>query len=76
MNWILIAILGGSLLTSTHENEEQCLGRKAMLEKTYIGLSAKCVEAPGWLSSSPGNVQSFLGNQNNCVILGGLLQCY
>jgi hypothetical protein len=44
MNWILIAIVSGSILTSGHDTEEACLGRKAMLEKDKI--SAKCVSAP------------------------------
>jgi hypothetical protein len=36
MNWLLAGILAGSLITSTHETEEQCLGRKAMLEKLQV----------------------------------------
>ncbi len=42
MNWILIAITSGMLMTSHHETEEQCLGRKAMLEKDKI-INAKCI---------------------------------
>lgn len=43
MNWILIAITSGMLMTSYHENEEACLGRKAMLEKDKI-TNSKCVD--------------------------------
>ncbi len=43
MNWILIAISAGMLMTSSHENEEACEGRKAMLAKDKI-TNAKCVD--------------------------------
>lgn len=43
MNYILIAITSGMLMTSSHENEEACLGRKAMLEKDKI-INSKCVD--------------------------------
>lgn len=43
MNWIFIAITSGMLMTSSHETEEGCLGRKAMLEKEKITHS-KCVD--------------------------------
>jgi hypothetical protein len=42
MNWILIAITSGMIMTSSHETEELCLGRKAMLEKDKI-TNSKCV---------------------------------
>ncbi len=43
MNWILIAITSGMLMTSSHDTEEACLGRKAILEKDKI-TNAKCVD--------------------------------
>lgn len=43
MNWILIAITSGMLMTSHHDTEEACLGRKAMLEKDKI-INIKCVD--------------------------------
>ena len=43
MNWILIAITSGMIMTSSHENEEACLGRKAILEKDKI-INSKCVD--------------------------------
>ena len=43
MTWILIAITTGMIMTSHHETEEACLGRKAMLEKEKI-TNSKCVE--------------------------------
>ena len=42
MNWILIAIASGMLMTGHYETEEACLGRKAMLEKDKI-TNVKCV---------------------------------
>lgn len=42
MNWILIAIASGMLMTSSHDTEEACLGRKAILEKDKI-TNSKCV---------------------------------
>jgi len=42
MNWILIAITSGMLMTGHYDTEEQCLGRKAMLEKDKI-TNVKCV---------------------------------
>lgn len=43
MNWILIAINAGMLMTGHYDTEEQCLGRKAMLEKDKI-INVKCVD--------------------------------
>lgn len=43
MNWILIAITSGMLMTGHYDTEEACLGRKAMLEKDKI-TNAKCVQ--------------------------------
>lgn len=43
MNWILIAITSGMLMTGHYEIEEACLGRKAMLEKDKI-TNIKCVD--------------------------------
>lgn len=42
MNWILIAITSGMLMTGHYETEEACLGRKAMLEKDKI-TNVKCI---------------------------------
>ena len=44
MNWILLAIVSGSILTSSHDTKEACLGRAAILHEQKI--EAKCVEAP------------------------------
>jgi hypothetical protein len=43
MNWILIAITSGMLMTGHYDTEEACLGRKAMLEKDKI-TNIKCVD--------------------------------
>lgn len=47
MNWILIAITSGMLMTSHHDTEEACLGRKAMLEKDKI-TNSKCIDMRGF----------------------------
>ena len=44
MNWILIGILAGSLITSTHDTREQCEGRAVILREQKAVV--KCVEAP------------------------------
>ena len=48
MNWILIAITSGMLMTGHYDTEEACLGRKAMLEKDKI-TNSKCVDMRGYV---------------------------
>lgn len=55
MNWILIAITSGMLMTGHYETEEACLGRKAMLEKDKI-TNIKCVD-----------MRQSTGTCNNCM---------
>lgn len=45
MNWIMIAVVSGSLVTSGHETKEACEGRAAIVREAIKG-TAKCVEAP------------------------------
>jgi hypothetical protein len=45
MDWILIGIVGGSLVISGFSTKEACLGRVATLKEQKV--EAKCVEAPG-----------------------------
>lgn len=56
MDWILIAVVSGSLLVSGHPTKEACMGRIATLAEQKI--TAKCVEVPnggmsGYLTLSP-----------------------
>ena len=44
MEWFLIGVVAGSLVTSGHKTEEECLGRKAVLDKQHI--VSTCVKAP------------------------------
>ena len=44
MEWILIGIVAGSLITGTFKDKESCLGRVATLAEQKI--NAKCVESP------------------------------
>lgn len=46
MNWILTGMLLGSLITSTHDTEEACLGRKAMLDKVKEVRGVVCHAQP------------------------------
>lgn len=45
MNWIFIAVIAGSIVSSGHDTEEQCLGRKAIIEKDYK-IVGTCIKAP------------------------------
>lgn len=68
MNWILIAITSGMLMTSQHDTEEQCLGRKAMLEKDKI-TNSKCVDMMRHLTTTTLNGNSgitFCDNSGVC----------
>lgn len=62
MNWILIAIISGMLMTGHFDTEEACLGRKGMLEKDKI-INIKCVNM-----SSP-----TLSSISNCCTLNVVL---
>lgn len=44
MKYIFIGILLNSLVTSTHDNEEACKGREAMLKEK--GVIGQCVKEP------------------------------
>lgn len=46
MNWILVAISAGMLMTSSHDTEEACLGRLAIITKAPINVSiqARCID--------------------------------
>lgn len=49
MGWIFVGLLLGSVVTSSHESEEACLGRKALLEKKEV--RGQCVLVSTWVSS-------------------------
>jgi hypothetical protein len=56
MNWILIAITSGMLMTKGFDTEEACLGRKAMLEKDKI-TNSKCIDmSPKMFSTGSGTL--------------------
>jgi hypothetical protein len=44
MDWILIGVVSGSLITATFKDKEACMGRVSTLHDAKI--EAKCVEAP------------------------------
>ena len=50
MDWILIAVVSGSLLVSGHQTKEACMGRIATLAEQKI--NAKCVESSAALSGA------------------------
>ena len=43
MKWILLAMIAGSLVVSQHSSEEDCEGRKAMVQKQKAEY-ARCVD--------------------------------
>jgi len=55
MEWIFVAVIVGSIITSGHSTEEQCLGRKAIIEKDNK-IVGTCIKAPShgttWTSGS------------------------
>ena len=50
MEWIFVAVIAGSIVTSGHSTEEQCLGRKAIIEKDNK-IVGTCIKAPSHSSS-------------------------
>ena len=44
MNWILVGVIAGSVITSSHDTKEACFDRKATLSEQRI--PAICVLAP------------------------------
>lgn len=75
MNWICIGMIAGSLVTSLHDTEEQCEGRKAMLLKSKAQVSTKCVEMPGraatFISNGISIVPSCTWNGNSTMSCSG-----
>lgn len=61
MNWILIAVSSGMIMTSSHETEEACLGRKAMLEKDKI-TNSKCLNMSPYPTTTFGTGTVFCSN--------------
>lgn len=61
MNWILIAVTSGMLMTGHFDTEEACLGRKAMLEKDKI-TNAKCVNMQNLSYNSTTGTMCIRGN--------------
>lgn len=55
MDWIMIAVVAGSILVSGHKTKEECLGRAAIVHE-QIKAAADCVKAPTggltWYSGS------------------------
>lgn len=47
MDWIFVAVLAGSIVTSGHSTEEQCLGRKAVIERDNK-IIGTCIKAPSY----------------------------
>lgn len=61
MNWIFIGLLAGSLVTSTHETEEACLGRAEVLKKKDV--VGRCDKAPtsGLTINGSGSIRIWCG---------------
>lgn len=64
MKWILIAWLMGSLVTSVHDTEEQCEGRRAMLSKEKNVSAPMCVRSlPSTTTLTNGTITNGVGDQ-------------
>lgn len=61
MDWILVAVVAGGVLTSTHPSREACEGRVFTLKEEKI--LGKCVEAPR-------QPTYFLGSSNTIQVYG------
>jgi len=59
MDWIFVAVLSGSIVTSGHSTEEGCLGRKALIERDSK-IIGTCIKAP-----SHNNTWTY-GTYNSC----------
>lgn len=62
MNWILIGIIGGSLIVSSHDSREACEGRAAILREQKAAV--KCVDVPTYNSNS-GLIYMYPNAQSN-----------
>jgi hypothetical protein len=60
MSWILVGIIGGSLITSTFDNREACEGRAVVLRETK-GVVAKCIKMPDEALTSGNFLSCFNG---------------
>lgn len=69
MKFVLLAWIMGSLITSTHESEEQCEGRRAMLLKESKVTGAMCVKQQQTTSLTSGTIS--FGNGNASVACRG-----
>ena len=52
MRYIFVGMLLNSLVTSTHDSEEACKGREAMLKEK--GVMGQCVKEPSNFTTSGG----------------------
>jgi hypothetical protein len=59
MNWVFIEAILGSIVTSSHDTQEACEGRKVMLEKKEIkgqciqqNISNITLSGPMWYNNS------------------------
>lgn len=53
--WILTGLVLGSIISSTHADEEACRGRKAMLEKVQNVNQVECRAANNFATISGGS---------------------
>lgn len=57
MTWVMIGVIGGSLVVSGHDSKEACEDRAAILREQKV--VAKCTEAPGTGLALSGSGQFF-----------------
>jgi hypothetical protein len=64
MNWIMIGLIGGSIVTSGYDNREACEGRAVMLREK--GVTAKCIEmSNSSFVSTGGTLLCYNGSSNS-----------
>lgn len=66
--WILTGLLLGSLITSTHEGQEACEGRKAMLakEKNVTALECRAAASTRLTSITSGRSICYFDSDGKC----------
>jgi hypothetical protein len=67
MEYVMIAIVAGSLVSSLHPNKEACEGRAAMVREA-AKVAAECVKAPGQLNVT-GSMLTCCNSGTNAVCI-------
>lgn len=69
--WILTGLLLGSIITSTHADEEACRGRQAMLEKVKGVSQVQCRATHGLVYGTGTSSMLTVPNITTCAAPSG-----